>query len=638
MLISGSGVSKSFSGEKLFENASFHIDDNERIGFVGPNGAGKTTFFRILLGLEAEDGGELFRSRQLKIGYLDQYSCADSERSVFDEVLEIYSHVIDIEHELEDIRFELESGAGDTDALILRQNELNEKLSETDGFFFRTKIKSTLIGLGFTEEDFSKPVSTLSGGQKTRVELAKILLSESDLLLLDEPTNHLDIKSVEWLEDFLRGYKGAFIVISHDRYFLDKVTNKTFELSGGRFYSFNGNYSAYAAQKEIDELTQSRQYENTMKEINRLEDVIKQQRQWNREKNIKTAESKQKVVDRLREGLEAPPEKESDISFSFKAYEGGGNDVIETKGLSKSFDGREIFENVNFDIKKGEKIFLLGPNGCGKTTLLKIILGICSEDSGAVKIGTDIHIGYYDQIQENLSPEKTVIDEVWDEYPRMTQTEIRNALAAFLFRGEDVFKLVGNLSGGERARVLLVKLMLKRVNLLIMDEPTNHLDINSREALEKALSSYGGTMLMVSHDRYFINKLSDRILYMLPDRIINSPGSYDEFNEKYGAAAAADIKNQPGFENNSAISYKEKKQRESERRKVMSRAKKAEDKIDELEKENEALNRQLLSPEIASDYIAASEITDKISANEEKLIELMEEWESLCAQIEHGEL
>lgn len=634
MLISGSGISKSFSGEILFENASFHIDDNERIGFVGSNGAGKTTFFKILLGLEAEDGGELFRSRQLKIGYLDQYSCADSEKNVFDEVLEIYSHVIDMEHELEDIRFELESGGGNTDALILRQNELNEKLSETDGFFFRTKIKSTLAGLGFSEEDFSKPVSSLSGGQKTRVELAKILLSDSELLLLDEPTNHLDIKSVEWLEDFLKGYKGAFIVISHDRYFLDKVTNKTFELSGGRFFSFNGNYSAYAAQKEIDELTRSRQYENTLKEINRLEDVIKQQRQWNREKNIKTAESKQKVVDKLRESLEAPPEKKSDISFSFKAYEGGGNDVIEARGLSKSFDGKELFAGVDFDVKKGEKIFLLGPNGCGKTTLLKIILGICGEDSGAVKIGTDIHIGYYDQTQENLSPEKTVIDEVWDEYPRMTQTEIRNALAAFLFRGEDVFKLVGNLSGGERARVLLVKLMLKRVNLLIMDEPTNHLDINSREALEKALASYGGTMLMVSHDRYFINKLSDRILYMLPDRLINSPGSYDEFNEKYGASADSDDKNPPASENSSAVSYKEKKQRESERRKAVNRAKKAEDRIDELEKENEMLNQQLLSPEISSDYIAASEITNKITANEEKLLELMEEWENLCAQIE----
>lgn len=634
MLISGSGISKSFSGEILFENASFHIDDNERIGFVGSNGAGKTTFFKILLGIEAEDGGELFRSHQLKIGYLDQYSCADSKKSVFDEVLETYSHVIDMEHELEDIRFELESGGGNTDALILRQNELNEKLSETDGFFFRTKIKSTLAGLGFSEEDFSKPVSALSGGQKTRVELAKILLSDSELLLLDEPTNHLDIKSVEWLEDFLKGYKGAFIVISHDRYFLDKVTNKTFELSGGRFFSFNGNYSAYAAQKEIDELTRSRQYENTLKEINRLEDVIKQQRQWNREKNIKTAESKQKVVDKLRESLEAPPEKKSDISFSFKAYEGGGNDVIEARGLSKSFDGKDLFAGVNFDIKKGEKIFLLGPNGCGKTTLLKIILGICGEDSGSVKIGTDIHIGYYDQTQENLSPEKTVIDEVWDEYPRMTQTEIRNALAAFLFRGEDVFKLVENLSGGERARVLLVKLMLKRVNLLIMDEPTNHLDINSREALEKALASYGGTMLMVSHDRYFINKLSDRILYMLPDRLINSPGSYDEFNEKYGAFADSDDKNPSASENSSAVSYKEKKQRESERRKAVNRAKKAEDRIDELEKENEMLNQQLLSPEISSDYIAASEITNKITANEEKLLELMEEWENLCAQIE----
>ena len=633
MLISAAGLKKSFSERVLFDNASFSIDNNDKIGFVGSNGVGKSTFFKILIGKESYDSGDLFISKQLKAGYLDQYSCAGSVKTVFDEVLEVYADIIDIENELEDLRLEIESGSGDLDSLIARQTYLNDLFAARDGYFYKNKIKSTLIGLGFCEEQLSQHVDKLSGGQKTRVELAKILLSDSNLLLLDEPTNHLDIESVEWLEEFLRGYKGAFVVISHDRYFLDRVTEKTFEISDCHFYSFNGSYSKYAAEKEIIELTKKREYENKMNEIERLEAVIAQQRRWNREKNIKTAESKQKVVDKIKSTLEKPADEEKAIEFDFKAYEGGGNDVLTVRSLEMAFGERKLFSGVDFDVLKGEKLFLLGPNGCGKTTLLKIILGELSQKGGTVKLGADIHIGYYDQTQENLNDEKTVIDEVWDEFPTLTHTQIRNALAAFLFRGDDVFKEISTLSGGERARVLLVKLILKKVNFLIMDEPTNHLDIHSREALEEALRSYGGTMLMVSHDRYFINRLSDRILYLTDEGIVNYLGSYDDFCEKRKAAAESEDKKEE--KKNGGEDYRERKRRESEKRKKISAAKRAEDEIEKIEKENEELSELLLTEKIATDYEKAAEISKKLEENEEKLSQLLEEWERLSLEIEN---
>ncbi len=636
MLISGSNIKKSFSERVLFDNVSFHIDDNDKIGFVGSNGVGKTTLFRILMGAEDCDSGELFKSKQVKVGYLDQYSCADSDKSIFDEVLQVFNHITELEREADDIRLAIESGADDIDNLVVRQNHINEYLANNDGFFYKNKIKSTLIGLGFAEDELSNSVSNLSGGQKTRVELAKILLSNSNLLLLDEPTNHLDIASVEWLEDFLRGYKGAFVVISHDRYFLDRVTNKTFEIAGARLYSFNGGYSAYSAQREIDELTREREYENTMREISRLEDVIKQQRQWNREKNIKTAESKQKVVDKLKSSLVEPDEKTEDIAFEFKAYEGGGNDVVMVSDICKAFDVKNVITNASLHITKGEKVFILGPNGCGKTTLLKILLGELQQDSGTVKLGADIHVGYYDQIQGNLNPSKPIIDEIWDEYPHLTHTEVRNALAAFLFRGDDVFKEISSLSGGERARVLMVKLILKKVNLLIMDEPTNHLDINSREALEKALLSYGGTMIIVSHDRYFINRLADRILYMQPDGLLNSIGGYDDFQERFSDKINFQTKSETVIKKENS-DYKARKAREAERRKANNRAKRLEEEIEKLEAEISSMNIRLSQPEVATDYIAASEITENINKCEEKLTVLLEEWEEVSQIIENDE-
>jgi ATP-binding cassette subfamily F protein 3 len=453
------------------------------------------------------------------------------------------------------------------------------------------------------------------------------LLSDANLLLLDEPTNHLDIESVEWLEDFLKSYNGAFIVISHDRYFLDRVTNKTFELENMRFRSYNGNYSAYMAQREIDKKTEQRNYDNTMREIQRLENVVEQQKRWNREKNIKTAESKMKVIEKLEKNLVAPTAETEDMYFSFKACAGGGQDVLQTENLGMSFDGNRLFSDVDMLIKKGEKVFLLGPNGCGKTTLLKIIMGEYEQTEGEYKIGANIHIGYYDQIQENLHMEKTVIDEVWDEYPNMTQTQIRNALAVFLFRGEDVFKEIHKLSGGERARVELVKLMLKSVNLLIMDEPTNHLDIESREALEKALSDYDGTMLMVSHDRYFINKLADRVLYLTPNGIESHTGGYDSFTSR------GDVKEEKKV-TEGALDYKEQKRLEAEKRKTINRFNKVEELIEKIEEEIDNLNTEMLKPEYAADFTRLAELSKETEEKNSELENLMEEWENLQLEIE----
>ncbi len=628
ILVSANNLKKSFGDEELFSGVSFSVDSTDKIGFVGINGAGKSTLFKMITGELQPDDGEFFMTRGLKLGYLDQYACKDSDKSVFDEVLEVFSEQIYIEQELEKIRKEIEKGEN-LDELIDRQHKLSERFSEIDGFFYKNKVKSSLIGLGFLESDFNLPVNKLSGGQKTRVSLCKILLSGADLLLLDEPTNHLDIQSVEWLEDFLASFKGAVIVISHDRYFLDKVTNRTFSMESGKLYSQNGNYSFFASQREIEKLTEKRNYDNTLKEIDRLEKIVEQQRRWNREKNIKTAESKLKVIEKLEDGLIKPEEEIENIRFNFRAKEGGGDEALVVRGVSKSFSGKTLFSDVDIDIKRGERVFLLGPNGGGKTTLVKIIMGELCEDLGEVKIGASTYIGYYDQIQSNLSMDKTVIDELWDEYPKMTQTEIRNALAVFLFRGEDVFKEIKSLSGGERARVELAKLILKDVNFLIMDEPTNHLDIRSKEALEEALSDYDGTMLMVSHDRYFINKMADRILYLDERGITNFQGNYDYFLKKFKSIEPEEKKTGSGGND-----YRLQKQIESERRKLKTRISRLEEEISDMEEKINKLNEELNNPEVAADYKKAFEITQEIAELTQELEDNLELWEELQQKLE----
>jgi len=625
-LVSASGIKKGFGEELLFDDVSFMIEEGDKIGFIGENGVGKSTLFKIINGSISEDGGSISFGKNTKIGYLDQYACRDSEDTVFDKVLSVYDEYILAEQELEDIRYDIENNIGDLDTLIKRQNTLNEILASGDGFYYKNRVKSCLLGLGFSEDELKKRVSELSGGQKTRVELARILLSNSNLMLLDEPTNHLDIQSVEWLEDFLSSYKGAYIVISHDRYFLDKVTNKTFELTDGTLDTYNGNYSRFVEQKEVILKTEQRKNDRLQKEISRLEGVIEQQKRWNREKNIKTAESKQKVVDKLKQELVKEHTSPENMFYKFRSCGGGGNDVLILNGIGMKFTDNRLFQNANMHITKGEKIFLLGPNGCGKTTLLKIILGIYEATEGEIRIGSNINIGYYDQLLENLSENKTIIDEVWDEYPSLTETQIRNALAVMLFRGEDVFKEIKMLSGGERARVELVKLMLKSVNFLIMDEPTNHLDIESREALEAALSGYDGTMLMVSHDRYFINKLADRIIYLDKNGTISHLGKYDDYVKKEEPREVTSKQKKIN-------DYAERKSLEAEKRKLINDFKKTEKSIFETEEKADSLKEQLLDSAVATDYVKATELTEELSACEAELEELYLTWEELSTKI-----
>lgn len=621
MLINVSKLKKSFGEDVLFSDASFSIDDKDKIGFIGINGAGKSTLIKILLGDMSYDSGDVFKNKMLKIGYLEQYACIGSEKTVFDEVKTVFSDVEKIEEELEMIRWELENGADDVEELVNRQHKLQERFSERNGYHYKGIIRSCLLGLGFLENELDKKVDSLSGGQKTRVSLAKILLSDCNLLFLDEPTNHLDISSVEWLEEFLKSYKGAFVVISHDRYFLDRVTSKTMSLENGKLYTGNGNYSTFMKQREIEKLTERRNFDNTQREIERLEGIIEQQRRWNREKNIKTAESKQKVVDRLTETLVKPQETLKEMEFSFKALSGGGMEVLRCQSVNMAYD-EVLLKDADLDIMKGEKVFLLGKNGCGKTTLLKLICGLEKAQSGSITEGANIKIGYYDQIQESLDTDKTVIDEVWDEYPKMTETQIRNALAAFLFRGEEVFREIKKLSGGERARVQLVKLILKPVNFLILDEPTNHLDIESREALENALTNYDGTILAVSHDRYFINKLASRIVNFENKKLVSYNGDYDYFLEKHSAAEITQKEEKP-----KNIDYNEQKRLASEKRKKETKLKKTEEGISRLEQEIEALNAELM--QVGADFEKANELSKEVDRKNAELSELYSVWEEL---------
>lgn len=633
IVLSASDIGISFGGETLFDGVSFALDEKGRAGLVGVNGCGKTTLFNIITGrLEAESGG-VSKQSGLKIGCMEQFVIRDDSVTLYDEVLEIFRPLMDMETELSELSLRIDSGGHD-EGTLARQMYLRERYEAAGGLYYRSRTGSALTGLGFDKEQFDKPVRALSGGQKSKAQLAKLLLSESDILLLDEPTNHLDIAACEWLEKFLSEFGGAYIIISHDRYFLDKVTQTTYELENGRLTEYKGDYTRYLELKEEARKAQQRVYEQTEKEIRRIEGIIAQQKSFGRERNFITAESKQKQVDRLKATLNKPSDLPDSISFSFKCREGGANDVLTAKNLSKSFDGETVFSEVNLDIKKGTSTVIMGENGCGKTTLLKILTGRCIQDSGKYKIGNNIQIGYYDQAQSELNPAKTVIDEVWDSYPHMTETEVRTALARFLFKGDEVYKTVGNLSGGEKARVALLKLMLGKANLLLLDEPTNHLDINSREALENALLGYGGTLIIVSHDRYLINKLADNIVCIEKSGSVGIVGGYDEYlayKESMNAheeALPSEKKKSGGDE------YKERKERESRLRRLKGEASRLEARISETEQRIAGLSERLCSPDIASDYEKAAEISleiDRLKGEEE---ELTAKWLQACEEIE----
>ena len=625
-----SNVSKSFGERVLFENVSFNIENNTKMGFIGSNGVGKTTLFRSILGQEDYEG-EIIKSSDLSIGIMEQTPPSSESLTAYDYTLEVFSRFFEIEREMEVIRNALEKGEGDTNRLINRQEALNTEYIRGDGLTFRSRTRSMLIGLGFLESELNLPMNSLSGGQKTRLSLARTLLSEANFLLLDEPTNHLDIDSVRFLEDFLKNCNKAFIVISHDRYFLDKVTNTTIELENRKISCYTGSYTTYLEKKEQVKKAAERKYENVVAEIKRIEGIIEQQKRWNRERNIRTAEHKQKSIDRLQADLEKPEEDTSKIRFRFTAERKSGNDVLKVTNLKKTYGDKALFCDVNFEIKRGERVFLLGPNGCGKSTLYKMIKGTVTPPDGSVLFGTNVDCAYYDQDRSDIQGGKDVESELWDVYPKMDRTQIRNALAAFLFRGDDVFKMTDTLSGGEKARLSLLEIMLTGANFLLLDEPTNHLDIRSKEALEQAMEDFEGTIFIISHDRYLINKMADKILAFEKGTVNCYNMNYDDYVNKIAInaepiqKASEKVKKEPN-------DYQKQKQLQSERRKLEGKIKRCEEAIEICEAEIERLNEEINSA--GSDYEKITELSRALSLKEDEQMSLMEEWEALNMELE----
>ena len=628
-LLALQNVSKSFGERVLFENVSFNIENNTKMGFIGANGVGKTTLFRTITG-EEDFEGEIVKASDLKIGVMEQTPPSSDDLTAYDYTVEVFSRFFEIEKEMEVIRLALEKGEGDTNRLINRQEALNTEYIRNDGLTFRSRTRSMLLGLGFLESEINLPMNSLSGGQKTRLSLARTLLSEANFLLLDEPTNHLDIDSVRFLEDFLRNSNKAFIVISHDRYFLDKVTNTTIELEMRKISLYTGSYSTFLEKKEQVRIAQERKYENTVAEIKRIEGIIEQQKRWNRERNIRTAEHKQKSIDRLSETLEKPEEDTSKIRFRFTAERKSGNDVLFVRNLCMRYGDKALFENVNFEVKRGERVFLLGPNGCGKSTLYKMIKGTVPAPQESVVFGTNVDCAYYDQERSDITGGKDVESELWDAYPRMDRTEVRNALAAFLFKGDDVFKETDTLSGGEKARLSLLQVMLTGANFLLLDEPTNHLDIRSKEALETAIEDFEGTVFIISHDRYLINKMADKILAFENGTVNCYNMNYDDYVSKIVSniqevQAETKQKKEPN-------DYQKQKQLQSEKRKLEGRIKRLEDAIsvceEEIEKLNDAINNA------GSDFEEITRLSTLLEEKQKSQEDMMTEWENLNTELE----
>ena len=625
-VLSAQNLNMSFGDRTLFDGVSFEMNVGDRVGLIGANGTGKTTLFRLILGSENPTSGEIHPGKNTVIGYMEQHACRNSHRNISDEIMTVFEPLIQKEQRIEQINRMIDAGAA-IDSLIEEQLRLTEEFEREGGLTCHSRARSTLVGLGFTADMHLLTCDKLSGGQRSKLSLGKLLLSNPDLLLLDEPTNHLDIDSVEWLEAFLADYKGAALIISHDRYFLDRVTTRTMEIEHRKMRIYKGGYSEFVKQKEKDKEIAQRHYDNTMDEVHRIEKMIEQQRQWNRERNIRTAEHKQKSIDRLLDGLEKPEADEATLKFNFRTLVETGNDVLICQGLTKGFGGEPLFKDADVLIKKGERAFLLGANGCGKTTFLRVLMGEYIPQAGMRKFGENVRVGYFDQTLSGLDDNKTVLDEVWDRYRKLSQTEVRSALAAFLFRGDAVFARVGDLSGGEKARVALLKLMLGGYNLLLLDEPTNHLDITSREALEDALLGYDGTMLIVSHDRYFINKLSTRILRLGKNGIEEFGNDYDEYLarlEKLKAQVTVQKEKTPKVDN-----YKLRKERESEKRKLNTAFKRCEENIEKTESLIAETQAEIENPEAAADYEKIIELTAKLDELNKSLEQLYEDWENI---------
>lgn len=634
IVLNCNNIGFSYGTETIIRDISFSIQENDKVGIVGVNGAGKSTLFKIITGELNQEDGEVFVSKDLVLGYLKQNAALNSENTLWDELLEVFKDLIDMENSINRIEKEI-STTTDQDklsSLMKEYSRLTERYSYLGGYEYNSRVRGVLRGLGFDDSEFDKKVSILSGGQKTRLALAKVLLEEPDILMLDEPTNHLDIAAVEWLEDYLKNYKKCLLIISHDRYFLDSVTNKTIEIENHTSTVYNCNYSGYVKQKAINREIQEKHYQLQQKEIARQEAYIEQQRRWNRERNIIAAESRQKALDRM-EKIEKPAAEPQKIRMKFNQAMASGNDVLEVDSVSKRFDEKELFKDVGFKIRRGERVFLLGPNGCGKSTLLKILAGRLEASSGKFKYGAKVRLGYYDQEMSDLNQDNTIIDEVWSANQSLVQTEVRSALAAFLFTDEDVFKRISVLSGGEKSRVAMLKLIFSDANFIILDEPTNHLDINSREILEEALKEYEGTMLIVSHDRYFIDKLATRIIDIGTSPVIDCIGNYTFYNSHYKKTGANDKNSSEEVRVSEAkltrIATKEERSRIRKLEKQLSDTEKA---ISKLEQRLKDIENEMV--EFATDHVKLIELNDEKQAKEAELEDLYAVWADVTEQLD----
>jgi ATP-binding cassette, subfamily F, member 3 len=635
IILACSDLCLSFGTDMILNKISFNIQQGEKAGLIGVNGAGKSTLFKIITGSLQQDSGEVFLSKGLRLGYLDQNSGLESSNTIWGEMLTTYSALTSMEARLKLLEKNISSEKDEMriHSMGKEYDTLLERFSREGGYEYNSRIRGVLRGLGFEDSQFELQIHALSGGQKTRLALAKLLLEEPDLLLLDEPTNHLDIEAIEWLEDFLKNYKKAVLIISHDRYFLDAVTIKTIELENCECTTYIGSYSAYAQKKAVDREIQRKHYEQQQKEISRMEAFIEQQRRWNREKNIVAAESRQKAIDRI-DKLHAPKNLPDSIKIKFHSSIISGNDVLSVENLTKNFPGKNLFHDVNFNVKRSERIFILGPNGCGKSTLLKILAGRLSQTQGNFEYGHKIVLGYYDQELQGLDDAHTVIEEVWNDNEKLTHTQIRNALAQFLFTGEDVFKTIGVLSGGEKSRVALTKLMLSGSNLLLLDEPTNHLDANSREGLEEALQAFDGTLIAVSHDRYFIRKLASRVLEMTNSGLEDYRGEYQYYLEhrRKTSEGDADGNGQPlSASKQERLDIKEER---AKRRRLERLISTCEEDIGTVEARLAAIAAEMSSEAVQSDHLLLSALHSEQLELETRLEKLYEEWSAFTGQIE----
>ena len=633
-----SGYLQSFGEKVILEDASFHIEEREKAALIGNNGAGKTTLLRIIMEEIHADAGQVVLAKDKRIGYLAQYQDVQGHLSVYEELLSTKQYIIDMEERLRAMEVQMKNASGEElDRLMNSYTRLTHEFELENGYAYKSELMGVLNGLGFTEEDFTKQVATLSGGQKTRVALGKLLISKPDILLLDEPTNHLDMESIAWLETYLLNYPGAVFIVSHDRYFLDKVVTKVIEIDAGQVRMYAGNYSAYAEKKAQLRDAQYKAYLNQQREIKHQEAVIVKLKSFNREKSIKRAESREKMLNKIQR-IDKPIEVQSQMRLSLEPRVVSGNDVLTVEDLAKSFPQQKLFSNISFQIKRGERVALIGNNGTGKTTMLKILNGLLDADAGSFSLGAKVQIGYYDQEHHVLHAEKTIFEEISDTYPTLTETQIRNMLAAFLFTGDDVFKVISSLSGGERGRVSLAKLMLSEANFLILDEPTNHLDITSKEILEEALNSYTGTVLYVSHDRYFINQTATRILDLTNQSVVNYIGDYDyylekkeELTEKYAPTAqeaTEEAKEETSSEGK--LTWQQQKEEQARKRKQENELKKVEKRIEELETRDKEIDDTLVLPDVCTNVGRCAELSrekDKIQA---ELEELYEKWEELA--------